>query len=546
MQATELRTLRTASDAIEPRVGAWRSRPRRSTVHPTVMAESEATARSISLDEFAAMSAAIDAGVPSGQVLAEAKLSTEAWESAKERWLVELAGQAALGRLAPSRRCVEIVGAEWPRVSARAKRARKKAAGEVPAVPVAVASPLAGLDGELVISSMADRGRGAAPRPIAVALPVAPPPPADARHGTGTGPMAPIVRVESALPFQRTGNAGADARAAPARDALRPPHTTLPFVQPGQPPKPSPTRPATDPLQPSPFRPALPFVAPTLPIPLTTAPLFQEPEGETVDEVIPATDPLQPSPFRPALPFVAPTLPIPLTTAPLFQEPEGETVDEAIPATDPLQPSPFRPALPFVAPTPSIPLTSAPLFQEPEGETVDEAIPATDPLQPTPLRPALPFVELSPSAEPPRAPASRLDDALLFQRPLAPAAPAAPQQPAAAPPRQPPAPPVPLRSVPSAPAFRPIAAPASADSAAEAMDRARKMKLRDYANLCAGVRAFPDHVAWLKARYGLDAASWTLLHILWRARFEHDGKVKAEWERLVAQSLPYWTQRRPG
>lgn len=355
------------------------------------MGEISQRAEDVRLEDFAAISAKIDAGVPKDEVLTEAKLSPEAWESAKERWLVELAGQAALGRLAPGRRCAEIVVAERPRASAKARKARKKVSGELPEVPIAMISPLAGLDKELVVPTVIEIRREAEPE-------------------TATAPMEPIVLPVSALPFVPAGD-------APPRDA-----------PPREPPK--------------------------------------KKKWETM-----AVSIVQPAP---ALPFVQPGKP---------SKQAEQRMTMAMPA-----------------------ITG--------DDTVDGLGDATGPPAPSPIRAALPFAPSSAPAEP--RPASRRDDgALPFHGPKPAASPAQPQE----------------------------AAPASAS---EAMDRARAMSLRDYANLCAGVRAFPDRVAWIQSLFGLDAAAWGALHGAWRSRFDQDQKLKAEWAQLVSQGLPYWMQRRQG
>lgn len=102
----------------------------------------------------------------------------------------------------------------------------------------------------------------------------------------------------------------------------------------------------------------------------------------------------------------------------------------------------------------------------------------------------------------------------------------------------------------------PIAPPAtielalpSDDSAADPSGEAPRVEstsLAEYANLCAGVRAFPEHVVWLQNQYGMDAETWKLLHAIWRERFERDPALESEWQDLIERSLPHWTHNQIG
>ena len=104
--------------------------------------EGEGTIRSITLEELAAITGALEAGLPRDEVLAGAGLSVEAWEAARERWMSRLAAQAAGGQLRSSQRYLELVAEQRGRAEAKAREARRKLEGPVPVAPAAHLSPL--------------------------------------------------------------------------------------------------------------------------------------------------------------------------------------------------------------------------------------------------------------------------------------------------------------------------------------------------------------------------------------------------------------------
>jgi hypothetical protein len=83
----------------------------------------------------------------------------------------------------------------------------------------------------------------------------------------------------------------------------------------------------------------------------------------------------------------------------------------------------------------------------------------------------------------------------------------------------------------------PAVAPAPAAPAPAPHER---FTLADYAHLCAGVRAYPTHIPWIQSQYGLSPEAWTALHALWQRRFTRDPALRAEWQRLIGERLPYW------
>jgi hypothetical protein len=188
------------------------------------MAENDTEIRSITLEELAAIAAALEAGLPREEVLAGAGLSREAWEVAQQRWLSKLAAQASRGELGPSRRYIELVAEQRDLATAKAQQLRKKADGEMPVPPVAHLSPLQGarLDGATPPPAGVLEARPSFQMPRDMPEPVAPavlpveqqaPSAAPAQRSTlptRARPGATMVGVlrpfaaEAALPFARS------------------------------------------------------------------------------------------------------------------------------------------------------------------------------------------------------------------------------------------------------------------------------------------------------------------------------------------------------
>jgi hypothetical protein len=71
----------------------------------------------------------------------------------------------------------------------------------------------------------------------------------------------------------------------------------------------------------------------------------------------------------------------------------------------------------------------------------------------------------------------------------------------------------------------------------EEMKQLQGITLSHYAQLCATVRASPDHVAQIRSYYGIDAHAWVALHTLWQERFQRDPALRARWQVLVETAL---------
>ena len=503
------------------------------------MPERETPAPSIPLEEFAVINAAIDARLPRDEVLAEAGLSPQAWTAEQEKWLSKLAGQASSGELRSSKRYVELAGAQRPLAAEKARKARKKLKGPIPVAPVAIISPLhADAGGKLVPSAMLEVDPALSPhlpppsapppellpdseanrtlpmgflRPDASALPFSRA--SSEEKGPITAPMAP-VRAEPALPFARS------SAAAPTRTDRSPQ-----FV--------SPSTLAGDEAESTLMASLSPFCEEALP--------FHQPgRGEKLMPsamlaIDPAPSGSPPSPDAPEearLDDDDQTLPVvpryPSASALRRSTDDDDEADATV--TAPMVPVRAGPALPFQSPkaaAASAPTeTDGPLpFMSPDA-IVWDGPESTAPAQLSPFRAAaLPFQRspghLEPApARPGTSPLARAPDSgtLPFRRPAAPSMPE------------------PARPIDPGPAGLP----------GEALKRAQGTSLAEYANLCAGVRAFPEHVAWLQNQYGLDADTWKLLHATWRERFERDPTLQARWQNLIEQSLPRWTRGRMG
>jgi len=324
------------------------------------MQERQEHVPSVPLQQFAAISAAVSAGLPRSAALAEAGVSEEAWESAQLEWLARLGNDAGQGELALSRRCVEQIAAENPRAVAKVRELRKKPKGPMPEVPVA-------------------RVAIHAPR---AAEKLAEPPPSP------SPPPLPPHEVPRQPMFDDSEVTGVVMISAPPREVL-------PFHGGAPAPAPKTDAPRNDG--------ALPFIRP---IEASTTP--------TLLEIAPPRDDLRAS-HRQTLPFVD------STQAPARPQPQQES-SWALP------------------------------FNKPQAQP-------------------------SPAITPPQATPS------------------------------------------------------------ESMLRAQRMSLVDYARLCAESQVYPDHVAWVCERYGLDEAAWRALHTLWQELFKKDPSLHAHWQRLVAQHM---------
>lgn len=186
-----------------------RPSPRYTLLAP--MPSPSAQSPALPLEDVAAIRAALDAGLPREQVLAEANVSLEAWEAAQARWLAKLADQAAHGRLETSRRFVELVDASRARADEKARETRRPWKHRKPA--------------PAVIQPSQPPPPPAAPAPPPQAEPewvVAAPltQPAPSTQPAPETPLAPPVALRDPLPFKpSTSPAAAQAHAMKAEPA---------------------------------------------------------------------------------------------------------------------------------------------------------------------------------------------------------------------------------------------------------------------------------------------------------------------------------------
>ncbi len=164
------------------------------------------------LERFASIQAALEAGCARDAVLAEAGLSGEAWDAARERWLGRLAAEAARGRFRLDRRYFELLAEQRRAAAAEARAERKKIEGPIPVAPTVHLASIAGL----AVASVAK----------------VTPPAASPRARLGETSMALGDAIRQALPFKsKTATpaaAGPPASAAPAAELPKvPPRSPL-------------------------------------------------------------------------------------------------------------------------------------------------------------------------------------------------------------------------------------------------------------------------------------------------------------------------------
>jgi hypothetical protein len=464
--------------------------------------------RSLTLDEFAAIAAELDAGLDREEVLAKAGLSNDAWEAAQERWLAKLAADASQGKLQKSRRYLKLLETQKNAARAKAKQTRKKpeAPRSIPIEPPRH-EPKEHLDHRRV--------------------PAAPPSPhADPATMTMTAGFEP-AKWEP-IPFRSPVPQPESAGPRTARQQSSPDLRALPFQSAPQAAAPQPPAPI-----PSPARAPIPAPAP-------------EPAAATIDLTATLTGPLNPG-LRNVTPFRShgpPDSENPKTARPLQDKNRS-----ALPFQSPqpaAQPRTASPAPPLKPPT-AAPTTSPPAIDLSAtlSATPDDAATFTAPLRAAP-REAMPFRSAAPPPEPqPAARRSRDSSTDLRALPFQPAPPAAPPpappaRPAsAAPPPAPPAARSPLTQPVSPAARPPLAQPLSPAAppppALSEADRKRveAITLNEYAHICATVRLHPDHIAWIRNQLHFNEAAWKALHTLWQERFAKSPELKERWQTLI-------------
>ncbi|WP_437650250.1 hypothetical protein [Sorangium sp. So ce362] len=461
------------------------------------MVEGEGTVRSITLEELAAITGALEAGLPRDEVLAGAGLSVEGWEAAREGWMSRLAARAARGQLRSSQRYLELVAEQKGRAEARARQARRKPEGPIPVAPAAHLSPLQGAprDRATPLPVAGAGGEAAARSPWARLVAVAP-------QGPGLVEPAPVPpAMQSSLPPAMQGPP-LPAMQSPPPPAMQPP---VPAVTPTPFSDPAPTAPpgfvtlvgmqAVVPREALPFRQG----ASSAPRAESAAIPAVERMGATRIGTVGAL------PTDRALPFsrTAPVLPtdraLPFSrTAPVLP------TDKALPFSRPTPSPQADKALPFSRPTPSPQADKALPFSRPTSSPqADKALPFSRPTSSGPVKD-----ETAPL--PPQR--SQGSWALPFQQPSSASG-------------------SPARASTSEPAVQ-----AQPGVDAQEMRRVELITLGEYARICADARDRSRHIQQIQSHYRLSPQGWSALHAMWHERFRSDPALKARWQALVEQS----------
>jgi hypothetical protein len=220
--------------------------------------------RPLSLDQFAAMTAEIEAGFPRDRVLADATVSAEQWELTQETWLLRMAKQGQQRKLALLDRYNELLAKHRKAAQRKMRAEKRKLKGPMPVAPEAHLSPLArvraddgtgatfqqqgvatapGTAWAVTASGPGAQGTPARPQPGLAEPPmvappmVAPPPvvsPVPAPQGVGAPPMVTAsamladdgaaIDVTSGPAWLEASRPASEAPAGPAwLDAKRPP-----------------------------------------------------------------------------------------------------------------------------------------------------------------------------------------------------------------------------------------------------------------------------------------------------------------------------------
>ncbi|MFO0585957.1 MAG: hypothetical protein U0441_00385 [Polyangiaceae bacterium] len=104
--------------------------------------------RPLSLDQFAAMTAEMEAGFPRDRVLEMASVSEEQWELTQETWLLRMAKQGQQRKLALLDRYNELLAKHRKAAQRKMRAEKRKLKGPMPVAPEAHLSPLARQQGD--------------------------------------------------------------------------------------------------------------------------------------------------------------------------------------------------------------------------------------------------------------------------------------------------------------------------------------------------------------------------------------------------------------
>jgi hypothetical protein len=148
------------------------------------------------LEDFAAIAARIDAGVPRDRALEEAGVTLAAWSAAQTAWLERMAARSAAGRYTLSARYAELFARHRRLAGIKRYEDRVPLEGQVPEAPVEVAPPVIVMD-RLVAGFGAPRSPVASSPGSPTPFPGGPSSPGQPAHGPAgmSAPQAPSTTL---------------------------------------------------------------------------------------------------------------------------------------------------------------------------------------------------------------------------------------------------------------------------------------------------------------------------------------------------------------
>mgnify|MGYP000090079801 CR=1 FL=1 len=457
-------------------------------------------APAIPLEKLAAIDAQLEAGKPRDRVFADAGVTSEVWERAKDAWFARMASEAVGGKGRKlHKRYHDLLQAERKATGTAKRQTPKKLEGKAPKAPAARLSPLAA------------QYRPDAPRVSSR------PEAAESPSGVFRAPVAPPPVV---APVREPSTSGEVlVNALPFGGAAQP----LPFVPSAAP---NPSAPTNLPGQAKPLRASKETVAFDMRVD----------EEQTL---------LHKGGAKAALPFVQ-TKPAPASfdetsepvRSPLRKDPlpfvQTKQRSAAIDETSVTPGKASRDVLPFVAAQRSAAPSAPPPAHRPSAPPPPAF--GADPLEQTrfdvvaPRADALPFSGGSTSSPQPTNPSKA--KGLPFQQ--------APSPPAQASPSTPP-PPNPQSGLPFQKSAPPAGAGARPASQAPPPNQAEPIDLTRYACLCAELARYPEESERIFTRYGLaEPRLRASVDATWRSRLSQDPQLYRTWQEYYQHYFTQW------
>lgn len=467
-------------------------------------------APAIPLEKLAAIDAQLEAGRPRERVFADAGVTSEVWERAKDAWFAQMASEAVGGKGRKlHKQYHELLRAERRATSSEKRQTSRKLEGKAPKAPVARLSPLAA------------QYRPDAPRVSSR------PEAAESPSGVFRAPAMPVPVVSPVRDPSVSGEGL--VKTLPFGGAAQPP-PMVPSVVPNQaaptnlPAKAKPTRPAKETvafdmrvdeehtlLHKGGAKAALPFVQ-------------AKQAAATLDET---SEPVR-SPLRKD--------PLPFVQAKQNQPVLDET--SATPGRAPREVLPFvgaqRTNTPSTPPPAHKPSTPPPAAQKPS--VPPPAAFAADPLEQTRFDVVVPRGEALPfsggAAPAPQATNPPKAKGLPFQQ--------APAQPAQASPSTPP-PPNAQAGLPFQRTAAPTVTNVRPGSQAPPPNNAEPLDLTRYACLCAELARYPEDSERIFTRYGLgEPRLRASVDATWRTRLSQDPQLYRTWQEYYQHYFTQW------